>query len=409
LSDQNKSNNNDQVDEIKTVRKIVFIIISSIILIIIIGGLSSYLYISSALKPVDSKSEEKIDIEIPLESSSSDIAKILEEKGIIKDQRVFRFYVKFKNYAGFQAGEYTLSPSFTLKTIVEELQSGKIMDEPLHTVTIPEGKTVEQISEIFARKFDFSEEDFMDIANDDTYIEQLIDQYPHTLSEDILDPAIEIPLEGYLFPITYDFYEEAPSIEFIIEALIEQTDSILNKYEEDIDDHPLSVHDILTLASIVERESKFSEDRPKVAQVYMNRLDKNMKLQSDITAFYRIDHKAVVTYDDIEIDTPYNTYVIEGLPVGPIAAPSVESIEGVIMPEGEEFTNLYYFSRPNGETFYSDSLEEHGKIKEEYRQEWYDLEKGNEDEDSKEESEEDWSYKEVIMSWQNLNNICWTI
>src|SRR5699024_8200161 len=130
----------------------------------------------------------------------------------------------------------------------------------------------------------------------------------------------------------------------------------------------------LTLASVIERESKFSEDRPKVARVYLNRLEENMKLQSDITAFYGIEHKAVVTYDDIEIETPYNTYVIDGLPIGPINSPSEEAIDAVLHPEDEDFSKIYYFSRPNGETFYSDTLDEHNQIREEYRQEWYELE-----------------------------------
>lgn len=374
-----------EIEDAKVVRKIVFIIITSIILILLIGGISSYLYISSALKPVDPKSDEQIEVEIPLGSSSSEIAQILEQNGIIKDERIFRFYIKFKNFSGFQAGEYTLSPSLTLQAIVEELQSGKIIDEPTYTVTIPEGKTVEQIAEIFAKQFNFSKEQFLTVVNDENYINNLIEMYPNILTDDILNANIQVPLEGYLFPITYDFYEEDPSIESIIEMMVDQTDKVFSEYNEVLSEQEFTVHEILTLASIVERESKFSEDRPKVAQVYMNRLEKNMKLQSDITAFYGIDHKAVVTYEDIEVETPYNTYVIDGLPVGPIASPSIEAIEGVLIPEGKDFSYLYYFSRPNGETFYSNTLEEHGVIKEKYRQEWYELEEKKAEKEDKEE------------------------
>lgn len=392
MSDHNKSTDESEVKEAlteiedaKIVRKIVFIIISSIILIVLVGGMSSYFYISSALKPVDPNSDEEIEVEIPLGSSSSEIAKILQNNGIIKDERIFRFYIKFKNYSGFQAGNYTLTPSLTLKEIVEELQSGKIIEEPIYSITIPEGKTVEQIAEIFANRFDFTKEQFLNRVNDEEYVKKLIDMYPNVLTDEILNEKIQVPLEGYLFPITYDFYEEDPSIDSIVEMMVEQTAKVLSNYTDLIEEQNISIHEILTLASIVERESKFSEDRPKVAQVYFNRLNKNMKLQSDITAFYGIDHKAVVTYEDIEIETPYNTYVIDGLPVGPIASPSVESIEGVLMPEGEKFTYLYYFSRPNGETFYSETLQEHGAIKEKYRHEWYELEEADRKEDDKDE------------------------
>src|SRR5690625_4585924 len=109
--------------------------------------------------------------------------------------------------------------------------------------------------------------------------------------------------------------------------MIERTNSIYNSNVDEIEHSDFTMHEILTLASVIERESKFSEDRPKVSQVYMNRLDKNMKLQSDITAFYGLQHKAVVTYEDVEIETPYNTYVIDGLPVGPISSPSIEAID----------------------------------------------------------------------------------
>jgi|SRR5690625_86135 len=381
VSDHTDEESHTEIEEAKIVRKIVFIIISSIILIVIIGGISSYFYISSALKPVDPKSDTEIEVEIPLGSSSTEIASILEENGVIKDERIFRFFIKFKNYSDFQAGEYTLSPSLTLQEIVEELQSGKIIDEPVHTVTIPEGKTLEQIAEIYSKKFTFSKEDFLNKANDEAYVKELINKYPDLLSEEILNDDIEMPLEGYVFPVTYDFYEEEPSIESIIEMMLDQTSKVFSEFQDLVQDQEMSIHDILTLASVVERESKFSEDRPKVAQVYMNRLANNMKLQSDITAFYGVEHKAVVTYEDLEVETPYNTYIIDGLPIGPIASPSLESIEGVLKPEGDDFSYLYYFSRPNGETFYSDTLEEHEQIKEKYRHEWYELEEEQEEKD----------------------------
>lgn len=366
-----------KVNDAKIVRKIVFITLMSFIVIFTIGIISGYFYIKSALGPVDPKSDEEIEVEIPLGSSTSDIGRILEENGLIKNSQIFRMYIKFKNHTDFQAGEYVLSPSLTLDEIVYELKSGILMEEPIYRITIPEGKTVEQIAEIFAKQLTFTEEEFMEHIHDEKFIKELMDKYPELLSNEILNEELYVPLEGYLFAGTYDIYEEEPSVKSIIEMMVERTDSLMQSKMEEIDESSLSIHEILTLASVVERESKFSEDRPKVAQVYFNRLKQDMKLQSDITAFYGIEHKAVVTYDDIEIDTPYNTYVIEGLPIGPIASPSEEAIDAVLNPEGEDFSKLYYFSRPNGETFYSDTLEEHNRIKEQYRHEWYELEENN--------------------------------
>lgn len=366
-----------KVNDAKLVRKIVVITLIAFTLIFAIGILSGYFYVKSALEPVDADSKKKIEVEIPLGSSTANIAQILEENGVIKNAKIFRFYVKFKNFADFQAGEYTLTPALTLNEIIEELQSGKVMEEPVYRVTIPEGKNIEEIAAIYANKLDFKTDAFLDAVNSKKTLKQLKKAYPALITDDVFNEVLYAPLEGYLFAGTYDIFEEEPTPEHVIDLMVSRTNEIFQSKVDVVEKSDFTVHEILTLASVIERESKFPEDRPKVAQVYMNRLDDHMKLQSDITAFYglkHLKHKAVVTYDDVKVDTPYNTYVIDGLPIGPIASPSLESIEAVLEPEGEEFSKLYYFSRPNGETFYADTLDEHNEIKQKYRQEWYDLE-----------------------------------
>jgi len=366
-----------RANDAKIVRKVVFILLSIFILSFIFIGTFGYFYVKSGIGPVAEDSKEEVEIEIPLGSSTSDIAEILADNGLIKNSTLFRFYIKFKNYADFQAGDYTLSPAMSLHEILEELQHGKVMEEPLFRVTIPEGKTVEQIATIFSKQMNFTEEEFIDTARSSSFIENMIGKYPNLLSKEVLNEDLYMPLEGYLFASTYDIFDEELTAEQVIESMIERTNDILEKKVELIEESDYTIHEILTLASVIEREAKFPEDRPKVAQVYFNRLENGMKLQSDITAFYglkNIEHKAVVTYDDLEVSTPYNTYKIDGLPIGPIDSPSEDSIDAVLAPEGEEFTKLYYFSRPNGETFYADTLEEHEQIKQKYRHEWYELE-----------------------------------
>lgn len=362
----------------KIVRKIVFFTISFLLLFFVITGFLGYSYIKSALGAVDPESKEQVEVEIPLGSSSSEIAKILEEHNIIKDGRIFRLYIKFKNEVNFQAGNYTLSPSMTLKETIEELKKGKLIEEPLFRVTIPEGKTIEQMAQIFSKQLQFTEDEFLEAVSSEEVIDQLMATYPTLLTDEIKHKDIYEPLEGYLFAGTYDIFDEQITAEEIITQMVDRTNDIFEERIDLVEESGFSIHEILTLASIIERESKFSEDRPKVSQVYLNRLEKNMPLQSDITAFYGLQHKAVVTYEDVKIDTPYNTYVISGLPIGPISSPSIEAINAVLEPEGKDFTKLYYFSRPNGETFYSDTLDEHNRIKEEYRHEWYELENDDE-------------------------------
>lgn len=370
--------------EASIVSKIVFRIISILTILMIIVVVSGFFYVKSATGPVDKNNEEDVEIEVPMGSSSSDIAAILSKNDLIKNEMIFKFYLKFKNKSDFQAGEYTLSQSLDFDEIIEELQSGKVEEEPFFKVTIPEGKAAEEIAELFAHRLDFSEKEFLDKLNDKDYISSLQEVYPDLLGDEVLDEDLLVPLEGYLFAGTYEIFEEDPSVEYIIEMMIAQTNELVESELDEIEDGDYSVHEILTLASIIERESKFDEDRPKVAQVFMNRLDEEMKLQSDITAAYANgEHKVLMTYDDIETDSPYNTYVQTGLPPGPISSPSLESIQAVIEPEGKDFKELYFYARPNGETFYTKSLEEHKQVKKQYEKEWHELEKEQSKSDKK--------------------------
>src|SRR5690625_2522047 len=215
MSKRNTYRNNmiNRNNEARTVRKVVSIIIVALILIIVIGGFSGYMYIKSALEPVDPSNKENVEITIPMGSSTSSIASLLEENEIIKDARIFRFYIKFKNQSDFQAGDYIFNQTQSLDEIIESLQSGKIMAEPMYTITIPEGKTIEEMAGIYADHLPLEEEEFLEKANDTAYIEELIERFPSVLTDEILNSEIRTPLEGYLFAATYEFYEEEPTIE----------------------------------------------------------------------------------------------------------------------------------------------------------------------------------------------------
>src|SRR5699024_940102 len=159
-----------------------------------------------------------------------------------------KFYLKFKNKSEFQAGEYTLSPSMDFEGIIEELQSGKIMEEPIYRITIPEGKSADQIGEIFAHQLNFSEEEFLEVLNDKDYISSLQDMYPDLITEEVMNDALLIPLEGYLYAGTYEVFEEEPTIESVIEMMIEQTNKVMQSELEKLDNDDLSIHELLQLA-----------------------------------------------------------------------------------------------------------------------------------------------------------------
>ncbi len=360
-----KENRNARGEEAHTVRKIVFIILIVFILLFAIGGVAGYSYVKSALEPVDENSEEKIEVEIPIGSSTSTIAGILEENGIIKNDLIFRFYIKFKNESDFQAGNYTFSPSMTIDEIIESLKSGKLVLESTQRVTIPEGLTVEQIAEIYSNHFSFTSEEFLEKVNDEEYIKQLIDEYPLLLTEEILHEDVKTPLEGYLYAITYDFYEENPSIESIVEMMLEQTQSVMAPYFEQIDEAGMTIHEAITFASIIEKETGKLDQRNEISGVFHNRLDVDMPLQTDPTVIYaKGEHTERVLYEDLEIESPYNTYKVKGLPVGPISNFAESSLEAVLNPVESDY--LYFLHDRQGNIHFAETLEEHNQNKAEH-------------------------------------------
>lgn len=352
-------------NEAKTVRKIVSIIIISLLLILLVGGISGYMYIKSALHPVDSEDERGIEVEIPLGSTSSTIATILEEDGIIKDSRIFRIYTKVKNESDFQAGSYTFTPAMTIDEIIESLKSGVLVKAPIDKVTIPEGMALEEIAEAFSKKGYFKKDEFMEQVNDSEYVKQLIDKYPLILTEDILNDEIRTPLEGYLFAATYDVFVENPSIDDIINQLLTKTNQVVNNHIDEIEESDFTIHELLTFASLVEKEASSKDQRTGIAAVFYNRLAEGMPLQTDPTVLYALgEHKGKVLLKDLEIDSPYNTYKVKSLPVGPISNFSENSLEASLNPE--ESDNKYFLHDEEGNIHFSETHKEHIKLKEKY-------------------------------------------
>ncbi|MGA9290120.1 MAG: endolytic transglycosylase MltG, partial [Anaerobacillus sp.] len=304
---------------------------------------------------------------IPIGSSTSSIGKTLEDKGIIKDGTAFRYYVKYKNESGFQAGDYELSPSMTMDEIIAIMKSGKVMKDAVATISVPEGIWVEDISARIAKELDMKQEEVLKKIDDEKYVKSLINEY-WFLTDDILQEDIRHPLEGYLFPATYDF-EEEPTVELVVKDMLDKTDSVLKKYRSELEDSEYSIHEMMTLASIIEEEASAKADRTKISEVFYNRLEEDMILQTDPTVVYaRGEQSGEITQDDLDAESPYNTYKQKGLPVGPIANPGESSIVAAIEPADTD--DLYFYARPNGETLFSKTNEEHNKKVAKYKDEW---------------------------------------
>ncbi|WP_240376499.1 endolytic transglycosylase MltG [Bacillus piscicola] len=367
---EDQSNNllNEKARQAGVVRRIVLIILGICILAAAGIGLGGFLYIHSTLKPVDAKSDKTIQVEIPIGSDGTAIGSILEEKGLIKNGTIFRYYVSVKNVEGLQAGEYRLSPSMNVDEIISALKKGKVMKEAEITFTIPEGTWMQDITKTIAGVTAFEEKAVNKKLHDKKYIKELIDKYS-ILEPVVLEDEVRHPLEGYLFPARYDYYEEKPKLASIIEKMIERMQSHMVEFSDQLQDKDYTVHEVLTLASIVEREARQAKDRPIIAGVLFNRLEKGMRLEVDPTVAYAIgEHRYMTSFDDLETESPYNTYRYKGLPPGPIASPGLDSIRAVLNPDENNY--IYFYARPNGEVIYNEEYANHKKTQEKYRSEW---------------------------------------
>ncbi|HEX7063785.1 MAG TPA: endolytic transglycosylase MltG [Bacillales bacterium] len=360
----------ERAKEAKLVRRIVFYVILGLAVIIAAAAGGGYYYVQNALEPVNPGSDKKVEVKIPRGSSVSDIAKTLEKENIITSPLVFRYYVKYKNVGGFQAGIHMFSPSMEIDEIINQLQqTGRSATNVAFKMTIPEGLRMTDVAGIIADKTDLEKKAILEKMQDRKYIKRTFMKDYSFLTKAILAEGVRYPLEGYLFPATYSFTEEKPSLEDIMSKMLDKTGKVLQDFQADIAKSKLSVHEVMTLASVIEEEAKTEEGRRIVSSVFHNRLKKGMKLQSNPTVDYAVKkHRVKMSTEDTEVDSPYNTYVHKGLPIGPISNPGKESISAAVNPKQTDY--MYFYARPNGEIMAAKEYEKFLEIKHKYEDEW---------------------------------------
>ena len=346
----------------KKIRTIVIVIAAAVILLL--AGLAVY---GSGLGPVDKSDDEPITVTIPQGSGAMNIIDILDETGLVKNKTMAKIHMKLGGYDSLQANTYIFSKDMGLKEILKAIDTGDFNYLSKNQFTLVEGSTVPQYAAAIAEKFSYSAEDILAVWNDREYLSTLIDDY-WFLTDEILQEGIMYPLEGYLYPETYIITDEDATIQEITQVILAMTDEKLCQRKEAIEDSGRTVHQFLTLTSVVENESLFQEDRPVIAGVFINRLEQGMPLQSDITVLYALQEKRVdVTYEDLEVDSRYNTYKYSGLPVGPVCSPSAPAMDDVLDYEKSDY--LFFFAKEDGTVIFSKTLEEHEKAAKENA--WY--------------------------------------
>lgn len=324
-----------------------------VFLVVLMLMLLSAGYILSELTKAVSKVSREVGVTIPAGSSNQEIARILAEQKVIKSKLVFLLYSKYLGYdRSLKAGSYVLDLSWDLFEILEELKKGQVRTT---TFTIPEGYTIEQIAERLSKNGLVNKEKFLSLTNSS--------QFKIPFLEDVGSEGYL--LEGYLFPDTYQVAEEMDEAD-IIKMMLNRFTEV---YDESMRDRAkklgLTDHELITIASMIEKEAKYDQDRALIASVIYNRLQIGMPLQIDATIQFALETpKANLDYQDLEVESPYNTYKISGLPPGPIGAPGKASIEAALYPRETNF--LYYLAKQDGTHVFSRTLQEHNTAKLKY-------------------------------------------
>lgn len=330
--------------------KKIFLMISGLILIIAVFTI----YIYDQLQPVKPYSnEDKVILNIPHGSTVNEITKLLKEKQLVKNELFFKIYLKYTGYdEDIKAGEFQLSRSMNIKEIIGKFVTGDVVEETVR-FTIPEGYHVVQIAEILAQQGLINKDKFLQLVENGDFDFEFLKRIPH-------EKNMEYKLEGYLYPDTYEVMRGATEEEIINIMLAQFQKKWKPEWNTIIEKKGMNLHQIVTIASIVEREVVVENERPIVAGVIYNRLKNEWNLQIDATVQYILgNQKERLTYDDLQIKHPYNTYLNVGLPPGPISNPGISSIEAAIFPEN----HAYYFyvtkKDSSGEHYFSETYAEH--------------------------------------------------
>jgi UPF0755 protein len=302
-----------------------------------------------AYQPADKIDAQDLTPVLPGESFNTLAAK-LENRGIITNIRFFKLLALLRgDDKMLKAGEYALSPAMTPIQVLDALVRGQAY---LHRLTIPEGYSLKQIAEEVAGNEFGQSDDFIALGND-----------PEVVSKFGIEAQ---SLEGYLFPDTY-YFPKGASSELIIKKMVERfNEQFPPKWKNRAKDLGRSVHEIVTLASIIEKETGAPSERSIIASVFHNRLKKNMRLESDPTVIYGIpDFDGNIKRKHLTTMTPYNTYKIKGLPPGPIANPGRAAIEAALYPAQTDY--LFFVSKKDGTHFFSQTIQEHQKAVRKYQ------------------------------------------
>ena len=343
-------------------KKTVVILLCSFIGLVAILILGFIVFYNINLKAVSSNSSE-VEFMVDSGSNYNSVISKLKSEGLIRNELCFKLYIRFNKINKIEAGKYKLNKNMSVKEIVDVFNKGNTYNPDAVVITFKEGKNMRSIASTIEEYTNNTETDVYNLLKNKEYLDSLINDY-WFIENDIEKSGIYYSLEGYLYPNTYEFKNKDVKVEEIFKVMLDEMDKKLSQYKTDIEKSSYTVHEILTLASIVELEGAKNSDRAGIAQVFYNRLNSNWSLGSDVTTYYaakvELSERDLYKYE-IDDANDYNTrssYLAGKLPIGPICNPSIDSIDAVLNPD-TNVTEYYFVADKNGETYFSSTYEEH--------------------------------------------------
>ena len=338
----------------KKKNKLKIILIAFLTVVILVLG--SLVFYHEGLKGTGSQ-DEVVTITVEEGMSFNALLDELKAHDLIRNTMVAKIYLRLNTLNTLKANTYSLNKAMGTEEILRIVTEGDFNYLEKTNLLVQEGLTIPEVASRVAEVTGASQEEVLAKWADPSYLNELINTY-WFLDDTILQEGILYPLEGYLYPETYIITSTNPTIEECTQMMLDMTDQHLSTYREDIANMNWTVHEFLTMASIIEREGQNETDYPKIAGVFMNRLNSGMLLQSDITVLYALGRTGVdVSYADLQTDSPYNTYMHEGLPIGPISNVSDPIMNALVHYEHHDY--YYFYATPDGEVLYATTLAEH--------------------------------------------------
>lgn len=340
----------------KKKRQKTIVAVLAIALVLVLGA---FVYMIG-LGPADSSDDRDITVTIPNGSGASYIVTLLDEEGLVKNTLCAKINARIGGYNSLQANTYVFNKTMSFREIMKAINTGDFDYISKTSINIIAGDRLEQVAANMAKELPYTQEEILAVWKDKAYLNELIDKY-WFLTNEILAGDIIYPLEGYFYADTYFITDEKESIKEATEMFLDRMDTELTARKDAIKKSGFTVHQFLTLTSIVTKEGgSLDEDLPVVAGVFINRLNKGISLGSDVTVNYIYQQDKVnLTKSQLSNDSPYNTRIHTGLPPSPISAVLGSRMDAVLNYEKTDY--LFFYGCPDGSVIFSKTLEEHNK------------------------------------------------